>query len=38
MRGTREYRVHVTGVLVERVLKAAVARARGERPSFKPGH
>lgn len=28
MRGTREFRVHVTGVLTERVLKAAVERAR----------
>ncbi|HVV99660.1 MAG TPA: xanthine dehydrogenase family protein subunit M [Planctomycetaceae bacterium] len=31
MRGTREFRVHVTGVLVARVLHQAVARARGER-------
>jgi carbon-monoxide dehydrogenase medium subunit len=38
MRGTKEYRVHVTGVLVERVLKAAVARARGESITCKPGH
>ena len=28
MRGTREFRYHVTGVLVERVLRAAVDRAR----------
>ncbi|MGD9857980.1 MAG: xanthine dehydrogenase family protein subunit M, partial [Planctomycetaceae bacterium] len=27
MRGTREFRLHVTGVLVERVLREAVARA-----------
>jgi carbon-monoxide dehydrogenase medium subunit len=38
MRGTREYREHVTGVLVERVLRAAVARARGEVLSYRPGH
>lgn len=30
MRGTREFRVHVTGVLVERVLAHAVERARGQ--------
>jgi xanthine dehydrogenase FAD-binding subunit len=30
MRGTREYRLHVTGVLVRRVVQAAVTRARGE--------
>jgi len=30
MRGTVEFRIHVTGVLVERVLRQAVARARGE--------
>jgi carbon-monoxide dehydrogenase medium subunit len=29
MRGTIEFRRHVTGVLVERVLRQAVARARG---------
>ncbi len=28
MRGTREFRIHVTGVLVERVLREAVARAK----------
>jgi carbon-monoxide dehydrogenase medium subunit len=28
MRGTREFRTHVVGVLVERVLKEAVSRAR----------
>jgi len=38
MRGTKEYRVHVTGVLVERVLKAAVARARGQQIDHRPGH
>jgi len=38
MRGTREYRVHATGVLVRRVLEAAVARARGETLAYRPGH
>lgn len=38
MRGTIDYRVHVTGVLVRRVLQAAVARARGEAVDFIPGH
>ncbi len=38
MRGTKEYRVHVTGVLVERVLRTAVARARGEKVAYQPGH
>lgn len=38
MRGTREYRIHVTGVLVRRVLQAAVARARGEACTYRPGH
>jgi CO/xanthine dehydrogenase FAD-binding subunit len=38
MRGTKEYRVHVTGVLVKRVLQAAVARARGEAVAYRPGH
>ena len=38
MRGTKEFRLHVTGVLVERVLKAAVARARGEHVDCKVGH
>ncbi len=38
MRGTIEYRVHVTGVLVERVLLAAVARARGEKVAYQAGH
>ncbi len=38
MRGTVDYRVHVTGVLVERVVKAAVTRARGEQLDYRPGH
>jgi xanthine dehydrogenase iron-sulfur cluster and FAD-binding subunit A len=38
MRGTRDYRLHVTGVLVERVLKTAIARARGEKVDTRPGH
>jgi CO/xanthine dehydrogenase FAD-binding subunit len=38
MRGTKEYRLHVTGVLTERVIKAAVARARGEDVTYRPGH
>lgn len=38
MRGTAEFRVHLVGVLVERVLKAAVARARGEAICYRPGH
>lgn len=38
MRGTREYRVHLTGVLTQRVVQAAVARARGELLNWKPGH
>jgi carbon-monoxide dehydrogenase medium subunit len=38
MRGTKEYRIHVTGVLVERVVRAAVARARGEGLNHQPGH
>lgn len=38
MRGTREYRIHVTGVLVKRVLQAAVARARGEEIDYCRGH
>jgi carbon-monoxide dehydrogenase medium subunit len=38
MRGTREYRIHVTGVLVKRVLQAAVARARGEEIGYCRGH
>jgi carbon-monoxide dehydrogenase medium subunit len=38
MRGTKEYRIHVTGVLVERVVRAAVARARGDAVQYAPGH
>jgi carbon-monoxide dehydrogenase medium subunit len=38
MRGTKEYRVHATGVLVQRVLQTAVARARGESDTYRPGH
>jgi len=38
MRGTKEYRVHVTGVLVARTLQAAIARARGEAVDYRPGH
>jgi carbon-monoxide dehydrogenase medium subunit len=37
MRGTIDYRKHVTGVLTERVLKAAIARARGEDIHYVPG-
>ena len=37
MRGTIEYRRQITGVLTERVLKAAIARARGEKIDYKPG-
>ncbi len=38
MRGTREYRLHVTAVLTRRVIAAAVARARGEAVDYRPGH
>lgn len=38
MRGTVEYRKHVTAVLTERVLKAAIARAQGKTIDYKPGH
>ena len=38
MRGTREYRIHATGVMVPRVLEMAVARARGEDANYRVGH
>jgi len=38
MRGTAEYRLHLTGVLTERVLQAAISRARGEAICNKIGH
>lgn len=38
MRGTREYRIHLVGVLVERTLRGAIARARGEVLDYRPGH
>jgi hypothetical protein len=38
MRGTREYRIHATGVLVNRVLRMAIARARGEQLTYRAGH
>lgn len=38
MRGTAEYRTHIVGVLTERVIGAAVSRARGEALCYKPGH
>ena len=38
MRGTAEFRTHITGVLTERVLKAAVARTCGEHVDCKVGH
>lgn len=38
MRGTAEYRKHLVGVLVERVVNAAVSRARGEAICYRPGH
>lgn len=38
MRGTAEFRTHITGVLVERVLKAAIARAKGEHVDCRIGH
>ena len=38
MRGTKDYRVHATGVLVRRVIDMAVARARGEDVDYKVAH
>ena len=38
MRGTKAFRVHITGVLTRRVIEAAVQRARGEQLSTKIGH
>ena len=38
MRGTADYRKHLIGVLVERVVNAAVSQARGEAICYKPGH
>lgn len=38
MRGTKEYRVHLVGVLVERVVRSAVIRARGGALDYRPGH
>jgi carbon-monoxide dehydrogenase medium subunit len=38
MRGTESYRVHATGVMVRRVLEAAIARARGDTVEYRPGH
>ncbi|RMG37965.1 MAG: xanthine dehydrogenase family protein subunit M [Planctomycetota bacterium] len=38
MRGTKAFRSHVTGVLVQRVVRAAAARARGESLDYCPGH
>lgn len=37
MRSPRDYRIHLVGVLVERVLKAAITRARGEPFEYRPG-
>ena len=38
MRGTKEFRIHLTGVLTRRVVATAVARARGEAVNLKIGH
>jgi CO/xanthine dehydrogenase FAD-binding subunit len=38
MRGTKDYRIHVTSVLVQRVIRTAVGRARGEATVYRPGH
>ena len=38
MRGTKDYRIHATGVLVRRVIDMAVARARGEDVEYKVAH
>lgn len=38
MRGTAEYRTHLVGVLVTRVVQAAIARAKGEKLDYRPGH
>ena len=38
MRGTKEFRTHVSGVLTRRVLKAAVARAQGIPLEVRVGH
>ncbi|HCK53562.1 MAG TPA: hypothetical protein DIC23_10140, partial [Planctomycetaceae bacterium] len=37
MRGTVEFRNHVCGVLTERVIREAVARARGEETGYRIG-
>lgn len=37
MRGTADYRKHLTEVLTRRVLSAAVTRARGEKVDHRPG-
>jgi len=37
MRGTIEFRKHICGVLTERVIREAVARARGEETGYRIG-